>query len=209
MVNTTRAANAPATAAQMHLIHKLCKQLNSDKKYVKLNREDASKIIKQLITRQERATPAQVQFVADLKRGAGESLGGLENLTRAEARETINRLKPHKTSPYVPPNPGARIDLEPGVYQMPSGDVYRVYPPRVKGRRPYAKRLVETTGNTHRYKLVYEAGATSSLLPGMRMTLEQAAAWGRKTGSCCACGAVLVKEESIAAGIGPVCAERF
>lgn len=42
-----------------------------------------------------------------------------------------------------------------------------------------------------------------------RASLEQAKAFGRETGVCCVCGRTLTDPDSIAAGIGPVCATRF
>lgn len=39
--------------------------------------------------------------------------------------------------------------------------------------------------------------------------LEAAKRYGRESGICCSCGADLTNEDSIAAGIGPICAGRF
>jgi len=39
--------------------------------------------------------------------------------------------------------------------------------------------------------------------------LEQAIAYGKETGVCCCCNAELTNPESIAAGIGPICAGRW
>ena len=39
--------------------------------------------------------------------------------------------------------------------------------------------------------------------------LDQAVAYGRKFGSCCACGRTLTNQTSIDAGIGPICGSRF
>jgi hypothetical protein len=41
------------------------------------------------------------------------------------------------------------------------------------------------------------------------MSLEEAKAFGRLYGVCVRCGATLTDEQSIEAGIGPVCAGRF
>jgi transcription initiation factor IIE alpha subunit len=43
----------------------------------------------------------------------------------------------------------------------------------------------------------------------VRMTLDEAKAYGRLTGTCCQCGAKLTDETSIAEGIGPICAGKF
>jgi hypothetical protein len=42
-----------------------------------------------------------------------------------------------------------------------------------------------------------------------RMTLDEAKEYGKVTGTCCNCGRLLTNEESIAAGIGPICATKF
>lgn len=42
-----------------------------------------------------------------------------------------------------------------------------------------------------------------------RMTLDEAKAYGRLTGTCCQCGAKLTDETSIANGIGPICEGKF
>lgn len=42
-----------------------------------------------------------------------------------------------------------------------------------------------------------------------RMTLEEAVQFGKLYGFCCRCGTILTNEDSIEAGIGPVCAGKF
>lgn len=42
-----------------------------------------------------------------------------------------------------------------------------------------------------------------------KMTLDEAKQFGRDTGTCCQCGIELTDPESIAAGIGPICASKF
>jgi hypothetical protein len=53
----------------------------------------------------------------------------------------------------------------------------------------------------------YSPGAMRDIV--RKLTLEEAAAYGRATGICCCCGRTLTNPESIAAGIGPICAGRF
>ena len=45
--------------------------------------------------------------------------------------------------------------------------------------------------------------------PEHRMTLDEAKAYGKVTGTCCNCGRLLTNEDSIEAGIGPICASKF
>ena len=53
----------------------------------------------------------------------------------------------------------------------------------------------------------YQPGALR--LAAIPMTLEEAAAFGHQTGRCCCCARKLTNPESVAAGIGPICAGRF
>lgn len=54
----------------------------------------------------------------------------------------------------------------------------------------------------------YYPGALSGLSEATRMSLDDAKAFGALYGVCCRCGRTLTDESSIAAGIGPVCAEK-
>lgn len=103
---------------------------------------------------------------------------------------------------------------EPGMYRTPDGELYKVQAAKGHGGL-YAKHLVElaepvvmkTKTKTHDFE--YEQGCIRKLTAEMRLTLDEAKAWGRETGTCCNCGAELTKAESIAAGIGPICAGGF
>lgn len=55
----------------------------------------------------------------------------------------------------------------------------------------------------------YSPGDTKRIKPEERMSLEDAAAYGKTTGQCIVCGRELTDPNSIAAGIGPICADRF
>lgn len=80
--------------------------------------------------------------------------------------------------------------------------------------RLYAKVLeVEETGEVDgktEYKGTWEyaKGAVFQLRPEEKLTQEQAAEFGKLYGVCCLCGRTLTNEESIAAGIGPICAGK-
>ncbi|UYL88152.1 hypothetical protein SEA_EVAA_40 [Gordonia phage Evaa] len=72
--------------------------------------------------------------------------------------------------------------------------------------RPYGKRLDTETG-----KFVYGKGLLGPIRRGEaeRLTLDRAKALGHLYGRCVCCGATLTNEESIEAGIGPICASKF
>ncbi len=69
--------------------------------------------------------------------------------------------------------------------------------------RLYAKRLDPEGG------WVYEAGLVGRLDEGMRLSVEDAAVFGKLYGVCAVCGRTLTDETSIEAGIGPVCRKRL
>lgn len=92
-------------------------------------------------------------------------------------------------------------------YYAVDGDIYKVVPNR-EGTRHYAKRLIVATGNG-RGSWTYVPGAMNMIQGKDALTLEQAKEFGSTHGFCIACGALLTDPESVAAGIGPVCAAKF
>lgn len=52
-------------------------------------------------------------------------------------------------------------------------------------------------------------GAANKLRPETKMTLEQAKQYGKMYGMCMLCGRTLTDEESVAMGIGPICAGKM
>jgi hypothetical protein len=69
----------------------------------------------------------------------------------------------------------------------------------------YAKLLDPETS-----KFVYAPNGMRRLADeGRKLTLEEAKKYGALYGTCCVCGRTLTNEESIEAGIGPVCGGRL
>jgi hypothetical protein len=93
----------------------------------------------------------------------------------------------------------ANVELEVGRFYKFAGEIYRIQ----RGRGLYAKRLLED-GRTE-----YAPGIVTQIDPSMKLSLEEARAWGRETRVCCECGAQLTDPNSVAAGIGPICAGRY
>jgi hypothetical protein len=71
--------------------------------------------------------------------------------------------------------------------------------------RLYAKALVQTGED---WAFEFAGGAIRRLSEATRMSLEEAKEFGALYGVCCVCSKTLTNEESIAAGIGPVCGSR-
>lgn len=56
-------------------------------------------------------------------------------------------------------------------------------------------------------KFVYERGVLGRI--ARALTLDEAEAFGCRVGVCACCGRTLTNPESVARGIGPICAQRF
>ena len=102
----------------------------------------------------------------------------------------------------APPKPAGEPVSAPGMFGRPDGVVFKVQQSRETGNL-YAKRLLDGGG------FEYAAGAMKTLTEPMRLTLDEAKTYGRRTGTCCCCGATLTNAVSIEAGIGPICAQGF
>ena len=91
-----------------------------------------------------------------------------------------------------------------GLYRY-DGTVYRVKPG--ESGHLYAQALTEKAGGGWTY--TYTRGMMRKLTPAHRLTLDEAKAFGQQFGSCCVCARTLTNPDSIAAGIGPICREKF
>lgn len=100
-----------------------------------------------------------------------------------------------------------------GIYRK-AGSIYKVQTAVHGSGKEYAKRLVETasidkkTGKP-KWKFEYAPGFVYELREEHRLSLEQAKEFGALYGTCCVCGRTLTNEDSIEAGIGPICADKF
>lgn len=98
-----------------------------------------------------------------------------------------------------------------GMYRR-GEDIVRVYLGQRSGKM-LLKRLVYESASglngTPGYTYEYEGRAAYKLGNAVKLTLEEAKAFGRMTGTCCVCARRLDDPESVDAGIGPVCAGKF
>jgi hypothetical protein len=82
-------------------------------------------------------------------------------------------------------------------------EVYKVQQAVHGSGRLYAKLLTDEG-------FVFAPGVLRHLTEqGRKMTAEEGRQYGQLYGVCCRCGAQLTDEESIARGLGPVCASKF
>lgn len=113
------------------------------------------------------------------------------------------------------PAPAAATHLgitEDGMYRTADGTIYKVQHAVHGSGRLYAKRLQVTDhgdGEPATVTFDYAPGAVHTLTPDDRMTLDQARAFGALYGTCIRCGRTLTDDDSIAAGIGPICAGKI
>lgn len=168
-----------------------------------------------MITAHNTATEKQLQFIADLvarkqvpARWVSRISGLLstEQMDIAKASQVIDALL---DLPDLP-KPPATFTPDEGFYEFTSG--------------PYAGRVAKVLtshygmGAGRRYVKVldFADGHWAKITGGLRMvkeyatalTAERAAQLGQVYGVCCRCGRTLTDEESIARGIGPVCANK-
>jgi len=118
---------------------------------------------------------------------------------------------PDKPMSIAAPTPTTLVD-EDGIYRTDDGTIYKAVRAVVEGSgRLYAKRLVITQqpDGSHRGRFTYAPGAIHILRADHKLTAAEAAQYGRLYGVCVACASQLTDEDSIARGMGPICAGKF
>jgi hypothetical protein len=126
-------------------------------------------------------------------------------LSAGQAKGTLNCLRAEVARKGI--TGATTIDPEVGFYEV-DGVVFKVIAAVNGSGNLYAKRLI-TGGFGEDASWVYDGrGSFALLTPETRLNAERAAALGSLYGCCCRCGKALTDEESIARGIGPVCATK-
>lgn len=158
---------------------------------------NAQRIAREQVERGNRpATHSQLRYIAGLR--TWKDIGTMgeipADLTITKASEAIEWLKARPArAAYVPEMYAV------GLYTH-DGRIFRIKVAKHNPNRTYAVELVE--GSWEYVRKVDVPRLT-------KMTIEQAAQYGRKTGQCIECGRQLTNPVSVAAGIGPICAGRF
>lgn len=104
----------------------------------------------------------------------------------------------------------AKAEVTEGMYKM-GEQIYKVQRAVHGSGNLYAKVLTrpEDAFDSTDWKFEYAPGAVRRLRPEHKLTLEEAKAFGALYGTCCCCGRTLTNEDSIAEGIGPICAGKL
>lgn len=169
--------------------------------------------------------------VADSKRAAERGwaiLGDLEAKVEYAKREAEQERAAYarKAGVAVLERPIPTQVTEDGMYRTADGAIFKVQKAVHGSGRLYVKQLAVTLDSGERVmrfmlgkfdakqdhasvSFVYAPGAINRLSAEDKMTLEEAKKFGALYGTCCRCGRTLTDEESIAAGIGPICAGKF
>jgi hypothetical protein len=148
-------------------------------------------------------SPKQAAFIASLigTRSAPLGLVGrfTEDMTSADASDLIGKLT---KCPWKNDKPQVKKGEPVGEgFYCQGEDYYKVQTSKSSGKR-YAK-----VWNGKGWD--YASGAVFKLSASDKLTEEQAAKFGKKTGHCCICSKLLTDPKSVSAGIGPVCASKM
>jgi hypothetical protein len=161
------------------------------------------------------ATVKQVSFIAKL--AAERGIPAPKVATTSDASAAIKNLL---ATPKSPANVSKIISddqkpVEIGIYRNDAGEIFKVQKSK-QTEGLYAMKLtpiggqrLSEAGEKVQWKFVYAKGAIRTLTASNRLTLEAAKAFGIQYGVCVVCGRTLVDADSVAAGIGPVCAKKF
>ncbi len=99
--------------------------------------------------------------------------------------------------------PQAQTAEDGATYRASNGSVFHCYMGQRSGRL-----LLKLWDATEKV-FSYYAAATRLPAGSVKLTKDECAEFGRATGTCCVCMRHLTNDDSVAAGIGPVCASKF
>lgn len=159
-----------------------------------------------VLATQSPATDKQIEFLikllAEKIEDPAKSLDAIKwvnehKLSKATASAKISE---YMAMPTVRKAFSSTSELDEGMYRM-NDEIFKVY--RTQAGHLATKQLTEDGFEYMGRKPLH------SLTAEHRMTLDEAKEYGKVTGTCCNCGRTLTNEESIEAGIGPICAGKF
>lgn len=131
----------------------------------------------------------------------GRTLWRAGAFDKSAASAVIDALK---AAPKMAPQRAA--EPPEGMHQF-GGVVFKVQRAVHGSGNLYAKALDQSADGEWLFE--YAPGAIKNLSEGTLMTLDQAKEFGTTYGTCVSCGRTLTNEESIKAGIGPICSGKW
>lgn len=177
---------------------------------------DASGVIESLISGNKKSTkssgpPAsekQVNFVKSLVEQKGAEAPDYDTLTKSQASGLIEDLL---NQPNAPKAEGEKDNVPAGRYAITgedgTTDFYRVDKPESGKWAGWTFVKIQLGGD---YQRLSQANQKSVLAKIEAAGPKEAAIrYGRELGHCAMCGSELTNPDSIEAGIGPICAEKF
>lgn len=159
--------------------------------------------------------PINFAFLRDLRETV-ES--GTDTLTGPQYAGILNCAR---SALMRTPQTKKTVTVTEGIYKEPDGPIFKVQKGRGSGRL-YTKELkvlkepvVERDDEGYMQtvepaivRFVYAPSAVFNLTPEMRLTKEEAKAFGAWSGTCISCGRHLTADDSIDRMMGPVCFKR-
>ncbi len=131
----------------------------------------------------------------------------LTTRTASQAIEALLAIRKPAGAPRAAAS--SAVTLDDGVYKRPTGEIVRVYH-TIHGRNiQVGKVLVVTDNGDDTFSAEFEYGgkaALNGLAADMRMTEDEAKAFGRMYHLCCRCSTPLTRDESNHVGYGKTCA---
>lgn len=136
----------------------------------------------------------------------------IATLSKVTGGQDLNLIERPYTTPARPAAEVTRPQFESvgeGFYGLvtDSGLKYIKVQQNLSGDRLYA-RMWDSESETWNYEAAKNARALRRLTPKMALTAEQSKEFGDLYGRCVFCSAQLNDDRSIAAGYGPICAEK-
>lgn len=136
-----------------------------------------------------------------------------DTMTRAEIRRFIDDMLTRPDAPRKAAATDRREALTPGLYRK-GGQLVKLQTSRTSGNlyglvwSAYAE--PEQTRKGLKYgEFVYTPGVMRGLTADDKLTLDEAKRMGHEQNFCRVCGIELTHPDSIAAGIGPICASKY
>lgn len=152
------------------------------------------------------ATEGQKRFITSLNSQLSSPIlteTDISKITFAEVNNTLDMLKSKIANERnAPKATKAATVITPGIYRNEeSGEIFKVYKAR-GGSHLLCKKMIDD-------EFVYQGAANRFIRGCVRVSIDEAKEYGRRTGSCMICSRELTNPESITNGIGPICASKF